>query len=51
MIEKVKPVNNPLTIIAVFAALAEIDGTVALGIVSKDLQPMFIWFVMPSQHC
>jgi hypothetical protein len=46
MIEKVKAVNNPLTIIAIFAALAEIAGTVALKLVAEDLQGTFIWFVM-----
>lgn len=46
MIEKVKAVNNPLTIIAIFAALAEVAGTVALKIVSPELQVTFIWFVM-----
>jgi DNA-binding MarR family transcriptional regulator len=46
MIEKVKAVNNPLTIIAIFAALAEIAGTIALKIVTPELQGTFVWFVM-----
>jgi len=46
MIEKIKAVNNPLTIIAIFAALAEIAGTVALKLVADNLQTTFIWFVM-----
>jgi len=46
MIEKIKPVSNPLTIIAIFAALAEIAGTVAIATVDKPLQGTFIWFVM-----
>ncbi len=46
MIDRVKAVNNPLTIIAIFAALAEIAGTVALKFVAADLQVTFIWFVM-----
>jgi DNA-binding MarR family transcriptional regulator len=46
MIENVKAVNNPLTIIAIFAALAEMAGTVALKIVSPELQATFVWFVM-----
>jgi hypothetical protein len=41
-----KSVNNPLTIIALFAALAEIAGTVAIKLVAPDMQPTFIWFVM-----
>lgn len=46
MIEKIKRVSNPLTIIAIFAALAEVSGTVALGLVDASLQSQFIWFVM-----
>src|SRR5659263_346797 len=46
MIEKFKAVNNPLTIIALFAGLAEIAFTVSLGLVDKPLQTIFIWFVM-----
>jgi hypothetical protein len=46
MVENVKAVHNPLTIMAIFAALAEVAGTVALGIVAQELQFIFIWFVM-----
>lgn len=46
MIEKIKKIQNPLTVIAIFAALAEVAGTVALALVNKDLQIIFIWFVM-----
>lgn len=46
MIERIKSISNPLTIIAIFAALAEILGTVALANVDKELQHIFIWFVM-----
>jgi hypothetical protein len=46
VVENVKTINNPLTIIAIFAALAEVAGTVALGLVEKELQITFIWFVM-----
>lgn len=46
MIENIKSISNPLTIIAIFAALAEIAGTVALGIVDTSHQGTFIWFVM-----
>lgn len=46
MIEKIKSVHNPLTIIAIFAALAEIAGTIALATVSEQQQNIFIWFVM-----
>ena len=46
MIERIKTVSNPLTIIAIFAALAEIAGTIALATVDKELQRVFVWFVM-----
>lgn len=46
MLEKVKSISNPLTIIAIFAALAEINATVSIGLVDKDLQTTFIWFVI-----
>jgi hypothetical protein len=46
MNEKVKAVNNPLTIIAIFAGLAEVAGTAAIAAVDKSLQATFIWFVM-----
>jgi hypothetical protein len=46
MVDKIKAVNNPLTIIAIFAALAEVAGTVALATMDKGLQQTFVWFVM-----
>jgi hypothetical protein len=46
MIEKMRAIQNPLTVIAIFAALAEIAGTVALATVQADSQGIFIWFVM-----
>lgn len=46
MIEKVKRISNPLTIIAIFAALAEVAGTTALVGVEKEVQEIFVWFVM-----
>lgn len=46
MIEKITKINNPLTIIAIFAGLAEVAGTVALGFLDRDAQNIFIWFVM-----
>jgi len=46
MTEKVKLISNPLTIIAIFAALAEINATVSIGLVEKELQQTFIWFVI-----
>lgn len=46
MIEKIKKINNPLTIIAIFAALAEINATIAIGLIDKELHSIFIWFVI-----
>ncbi|MHA7128690.1 hypothetical protein [Algoriphagus namhaensis] len=46
MTEKIRNISNPLTIIAIFAALAEINATVSIGLVDKELQSVFIWFVI-----
>lgn len=46
MIERVKTVANPLTTIAIFAALAEVASTVSLGLIAPPLQAVFIYFVM-----
>ena len=46
MIDKIKAVNNPLTIIAIFAGIAEIAITVALATMDKEVQHIFVWFVM-----
>jgi hypothetical protein len=46
MIENLKRVDNPLTIIGFFAVIAEITMTVAFSAVSLELRPVFIWFVM-----
>jgi ElaB/YqjD/DUF883 family membrane-anchored ribosome-binding protein len=46
MIEKIKKISNPLTIIAIFAALAEVAGTAALVGIDKEVQEVFVWFVM-----
>ncbi len=46
MLERMKLVSNPLTIIGFFSAIAEIALTVALIYVPSGLQSTFIWFVM-----
>ncbi len=46
MTENIKRVTNPLTIIAIFAALAEINSTVAIALVKAELQEIFLWFVI-----
>ncbi|MFI0472669.1 hypothetical protein ACGLWX_08085 [Halomonas sp. HMF6819] len=46
MIEKMNRVNNPLTIIALFAAFAEVASTISLGLLDPSVQKIFVWFVM-----
>ncbi|MCQ2576770.1 MAG: winged helix-turn-helix domain-containing protein [Treponema sp.] len=42
-----KKISNPLTIIGMFAVLAEIAGTVVLPILNNiNIQKIFIWYVM-----
>lgn len=41
-----KKISNPLTIIAIFAGLAEINGTVVIGLVAQPLQETFLWFII-----
>lgn len=41
MTERVKFISNLLTIIAIFAALAEIIATVSIGLVDNELQGIF----------
>lgn len=46
MIEKVSHVKNPLTVIAIFAGLAEVSGTVVLPSLEKETQQIYVWFLM-----
>lgn len=46
MIEKISHVRNPLTVIAMFAALAEVSGTIVLPILDKETQAVFVWFLI-----
>ena len=46
MIEKVGPIKNPLTIIAIFAAIAEISGTIVLPFIDTINQSVYVWFLM-----
>lgn len=46
MIENIKGVRNPLTIIAIFAGLAEISGTGILPFIAETNQATYIWFLM-----
>lgn len=46
MIEKIGYIKNPLTVIAIFAALAEVSGTVVLPILDPETQKIYVWFLM-----
>ena len=41
-----RQVNNPLTLIGIFAGIAELAGTVVLPFVEPAVQSKFVWFVM-----
>lgn len=43
---KVSHVKNPLSIIAIFAGIAEVSGTVVLPLVEPATQTVFVWFLM-----
>lgn len=44
--KNVSKVQNPLTIIAIFAGIAEITGTAVLLGLPLEIQKIFVWFVM-----
>lgn len=46
MIEKIGHIKNPLTVIAIFAGLAEVSGTIVLPLLSLQTQQTFVWFLM-----
>lgn len=46
MLKKVNKVSNPLTIIAIFAGLAEINGTVVVALLPTEIQVIFLWFII-----
>ncbi|MCW3101360.1 MAG: hypothetical protein JWL77_6978 [Chthonomonadaceae bacterium] len=46
MIEKIGYVKNPLTVIAIFAGLAEVSGTVVLPLLERETQRIYVWFLM-----
>jgi hypothetical protein len=39
-------IKNPLTVISVFAGIAEISGTVVLPFIATENQATYIWFLM-----
>lgn len=46
MFESIKKISNPLTIIAIFAGLAEISGTAVLPLLKDQSQLLYVWFLM-----
>lgn len=46
MTENIKAINNPLTIVGIFAALSEVAGTITIGLITPELQKTFIWFLI-----
>jgi len=46
MIEKIGSVKNPLTIIAIFAGIAEVSGTTVLPFITPQNQNIFIYFLI-----
>lgn len=46
MIEKIGHIKNPLTIIAMFAGIAEISGTIILPFISDANQSRYVWFLI-----
>jgi len=45
-IEKAGHIRNPLTVIAMFAGLAEVSGTIVLPMLERSTQTVFVWFLM-----
>lgn len=46
MVEKIGHVKNPLTVISIFAGVAEISGTLVLPFIESNNQMVYIWFLM-----
>jgi hypothetical protein len=46
LIEKIRHVSNPLTVIAIFAGVTDVSGTVVLPFVATQNQVLFLWFLM-----
>ncbi|WLH55599.1 hypothetical protein [Pseudomonas sp. FP2294] len=46
MLEKIGHIKNPLTVIAMFAGIAELSGTVVLPFLEKPIQEVYVWFLM-----
>ncbi|QXV74673.1 hypothetical protein [Rhizobium phage RHEph21] len=46
LLPKIPHIRNPLTVVAVFAAFAEVSGTAVLPLLEKDVQHIYVWFLM-----
>lgn len=46
MLEQFRLINNPLTVIGLFAGIAEIAMTVTIALVGPEDKKIFVWFVM-----
>lgn len=46
MIEKIGHIRNPLTVIALFAGIAEVSGTIVLPLLETATQDVYVWFLM-----
>ncbi|MEZ1840302.1 hypothetical protein QVM62_20845 [Pseudomonas putida] len=45
MLERIGHIKNPLTVIAIFAGIAEVFGTIVLPFVDSEVQPQFVSFL------
>jgi hypothetical protein len=46
MLEKFKGVSNPITVIAIFAGITEVGGTIVLPFLSATKQTQYMWFLI-----
>jgi hypothetical protein len=46
LVDKIGHIKNPLTVIAMFAAIAEISGTTVLPFIEAENQSIYIWFLI-----
>lgn len=46
MLDKIGHIKNPLTVIAMFAGIAEVSGAVVLPLLEKDVQETYVLFLM-----
>jgi hypothetical protein len=46
LVDKIGHIKNALTVIAMFAAIAEISGTTVLPFIEAENQSIYIWFLI-----